>query len=200
MKNILFLFPVLFVFLFCASCKKDQPPNVLPPDTLPPITQTGANTFGCKINGQVWVPYYPCEDTWWNGAVELSYNIHPVYSTGMFPLRFALLAGKEEDPFSGFLNLSPAYLTGPATSDGSYIYGTGNVADSMEINFAIDAGNYWNSYGNPNDIFQITKLDTVNNIISGIFSFTLYSSPSDSIIVTDGRFDLRIGQYSHCNN
>lgn len=189
MKNIYF-FSVVFVFLFCTSCKKTSPSNVLPP-----ITQTGANTFGCKINGQVWVPYDPCMVTWWAGTAELAYNIYPAYST---QLRFSLEAAKSENPYSGIFNIEPAFLRSDTT--GSYIYGTGNVADSMAMTFLTDAGDYTAYYGNPNDIFQITKLDTVNKIISGIFSFTLYKSFSDSLVVTDGRFDLQIGQYSHCSN
>ena len=194
MKNIFLLFAISFVFLFCASCKKDQPP---PPNILPPITQTGANTFGCKINGQVWVPYYQC-DSYCLGCVELAYNILPVYSTSIFPLRFSLKAGKSGNPFSGFLDFSPAPLRG--VTNVSYIYALGNVADSMAIDFSTDAGYFRSLSGDPNKIFQITKLDTVNKIISGIFSFTLYSSFSDSIVITDGRFDLQIEQYSRCTN
>ena len=33
-----------------ASCKKEHE------DTLPPATQTGAGTFGCKINGKIFIP------------------------------------------------------------------------------------------------------------------------------------------------
>ncbi|HUZ58957.1 MAG TPA: hypothetical protein VMU83_09260, partial [Hanamia sp.] len=47
--------PLHLFFFFALAAKKNLPPNVLPP-----ITQTGANTFGCKINGVVWVPYFQC--------------------------------------------------------------------------------------------------------------------------------------------
>lgn len=198
MKNIYFLFSVVFVFLFCASCKKNHPPKVSPPDTLPPITQIGANTFGCKINGQVWVPYYPCEVTWWSGTAELAYNIYPAYSTSMFQLRFSLEAAKSENPYSGIFSIEPAFLRSDTT--GSYVYGIGNVADSMEIRFITNSGDWIPSYFAKNYIFQITRLDTINKIISGIFSFTLYKSFSDSLVITDGRFDLQIGQYSRCSN
>ena len=176
------------------ACKKSVPSN-----NLPPITQTGANTFGCKINGQVWVPYWRCIDLSM-GAVELEYNIYSVYSTGVFPFRFNLGAGKSGDPFQGIFHISPAFLRGFTTSDGSYIYGTGNVADSMEIHFFNNSGDWTPKHFDSNNIFQITKLDTVNKIVSGIFSFSLYNSPTDSIAITDGRFDLQIRQYSHCTN
>jgi len=40
-----------------ATCKKKDPPigtNAIA--QLPPITTTGANTFGCLVNGEVWLP------------------------------------------------------------------------------------------------------------------------------------------------
>ena len=44
------LFACLFSLLLSASrCKKDR-------FELPPETTTGANTFGCKVNGKVFVP------------------------------------------------------------------------------------------------------------------------------------------------
>ena len=38
----------------CTSCKKDAPQDEL--SKLPPATQTGANTFGCLVNGKAFVP------------------------------------------------------------------------------------------------------------------------------------------------
>jgi len=52
MKNILLL--TISFFLLSSSCKKNKPTN--PVDQLPPETQTGANTFGCLINGEVFKP------------------------------------------------------------------------------------------------------------------------------------------------
>ena len=37
------------IFLLISSCKKHED------NELPPATQSGANTFGCKINGVNWV-------------------------------------------------------------------------------------------------------------------------------------------------
>ena len=41
---------LLAISCFFASCKKERA------DTLPPATQTGTGTFGCKINGRVYIP------------------------------------------------------------------------------------------------------------------------------------------------
>ena len=43
------LFIVLGVIFFAAACKKDV-------SALPPATQTGADTFGAKVDGELWVP------------------------------------------------------------------------------------------------------------------------------------------------
>ncbi len=42
---------IALTFLNCSS--SDDP---ISQDQLPPITQTGANTFGCVINGEVLIP------------------------------------------------------------------------------------------------------------------------------------------------
>ena len=46
MKNCLPFLLVLFLF---TACKKEI-------TELPPATQTGANTFGAKVNGEFWIP------------------------------------------------------------------------------------------------------------------------------------------------
>ena len=46
---------VLFLVIFTTSCSKDKTCED-PIDCLPPITQTGANTAGCLVNGQALVP------------------------------------------------------------------------------------------------------------------------------------------------
>ena len=54
MKNILFTFLTISFLISCS--KKDDPIPPEPLSKLPPETQTGANTFGCAINNQVFYP------------------------------------------------------------------------------------------------------------------------------------------------
>ena len=42
---------LLAALLLTAACKKDK---VAPVDQLPPATTTGADTWGCLVNGEVW--------------------------------------------------------------------------------------------------------------------------------------------------
>jgi len=46
---------IILSTILAVSCQQEE---IAPPE-LPPITQEGANTFGCLINGEVWLPYTP---------------------------------------------------------------------------------------------------------------------------------------------
>ena len=48
----------LVLVLSAAKCQKDNDPPE-EEDKLPPATQTGENTFGCKIDGEVWEARLP---------------------------------------------------------------------------------------------------------------------------------------------
>jgi hypothetical protein len=52
MRNFLLFFSLTLLLGACELFPEAEPENVLPP-----ITQEGANTFGCKVNGEVWLPY-----------------------------------------------------------------------------------------------------------------------------------------------
>ena len=48
---------ILFSFLL-VSCSKDNPfETPTTPDQLPPATTVGANTVGCLVNGEVFLPH-----------------------------------------------------------------------------------------------------------------------------------------------
>ena len=196
--SLIFLIYTTLAFEGC-NCKKSVP---TPISTLPPITHVGANTFGCKINGQVWVPYYPCVNV--VNVTELQYNITPIYNYSVLPLFLSLETGKFAP------SESSEFLFQQNGSLSDHIYSLGNIYDSLSINYLGKPGNiYYNYSAQAGDTssryFQITKLDTVNKIISGVFAFTLYNGPprsfgTDSIVVTDGRFDIKIGHYIKCSN
>ncbi len=52
MKQLLLI--IASFVLLSSSCRKPKPVN--PVDQLPPETQAGANTFGCLIDGKVFIP------------------------------------------------------------------------------------------------------------------------------------------------
>jgi hypothetical protein len=192
------LFAVCF-FLF--ACKKHTPEL-----QLPPITETGANTFACKVNGKVWLPYWPCNQTTF-GSTELRFWVMPVSNNSALPIQFALQAENiNEFDGSGF--------TIAFRQAGIFIYSSGNVADSLAISFRAAKTNNnlgfaeYRKYLNlGTNVFQVTRLDTVNKIFAGTFNLMLYSfygtnNVKDSVSITDGRFDLKMGiQYEKpCSN
>jgi hypothetical protein len=184
----------IFYFLLCIfsllsilfyTCKKSgSEPE------LPPVTQTGANTFGCRVNGNIWVPYWPI-DQWTPGAAVLIHRIISLDSGSVAPLFITILAGNVTDGQSFF-------HIGQAGKD--HIYGPGNIYDSLLIQYFLGSpgGEYFNLFYPTGDTgthyFQITKFDTVKRIISGVFAFTLYSDANDSVVVTEGRFDFMMGE------
>jgi hypothetical protein len=66
MKKLFIL--ILLLSSFLTACSNDE-------EGLPSITAHGANTFGCKVNGQVWVA---------NGTDE--WNPHPPLTRGLILL------------------------------------------------------------------------------------------------------------------
>src|SRR5580698_6146958 len=61
MKKILHsIIPLSLVFIFCVgSCKRQ---SNSPTNQLPPLTTKGLNTFGCLVNGKIFVPQRPVGD------------------------------------------------------------------------------------------------------------------------------------------
>lgn len=53
MKNYVFLF---FTLLLLCCCNNDDDGSTDPVDQLPPATQIGANTFGCFLDGEPFIP------------------------------------------------------------------------------------------------------------------------------------------------
>ncbi len=198
MKIRLRIIPLIgIIYIVCGiACKKSSPPPALPP-----VTEEGKNTFGCKINGQVWVPYLHCS-AFTGSETELGYIIKPVNTYSTLPISIWLQAGNYANGKTVF-----SFQQNYSLSD--HIYGPGNIIDSLIINFSSGLSSIYSNFQiyppqNTTRYLQISKLDTINNIVSGTFAFTLYSITGvannlDSVVITDGRFDLQIGSYSRCS-
>lgn len=166
-----------FLILTIPQCKK----KVHKPE-LPPETTIGAMTFGCKINGKVFVPR--------DGSGKpglyvqyVNYNIGPGAIGGW-------------------------YLNIPATDWKSRpIKGVSITTDSLLVHeggiyeFKMSKGNAQAEYymqieyhkmDSDNGELHITKFDKQKRILSGTFFFTGTNiSTGEKVSVTDGRFDIR---------
>lgn len=173
-KTIIACLAVLLFF----SCKKDV-------KELPAPTQTGANTFGLKLNGTMWVPQgfagIPDDNllkarllgdvliitaqNFSSSPTETQFDIHIKGITG--PGTFAL-------------NTNTGYPNDLTT----YAYHVKRRLTPLEewITSAAQTGSV-----------TVSKLDTAAHIVSGTFQFNAenMTDASKTISVTEGRFDLK---------
>lgn len=169
----------LLIFCFC-SCNKNKLQNLS--DQLPPATQTGANTFGCLVNGQVYIPKgfsgtgTPNPRTtfeFFNGNNIFSINTYQYQNTN--PVGFLSIT---------FLN--------PVINLGIYDY-------PQKMNFSVGWSKVINSCFTPafDTTVQkwgtavITRFDNTNKVVSGNFNFKFKTTDCDTVFVTDGRFDFK---------
>jgi hypothetical protein len=181
LNRFLICITALYVFNY-SNCKKD---NTSEPQ-LPPETTTGAMTFGCKINGKVFVP----RDGRGKGGLEPEY----VY----------LGSG----PGGGwFLNIPATNWVGSPTEafnigTDSLLVTEGNTYEfKLNSNFQTIKGTAYASYKNGSDAYPklnsetgslfIKKFDLTNRILSGTFFFTGTNTNGVKLSVTEGRFDIR---------
>jgi len=177
MKYILiFLYSAL---LSAASCKKN---NTQAEDQLPPITQTGARTFGCLVNGKVFIPK--------GGDGSGRSNFKAVYE--LFNGRpYLQLEAKY------FINGSPK---GDIILFIDSLFTTGTypiVTNKRMVNFG------WEVYSPTCGVsitdsttfktgaINLTKVDVPNGIFSGTFNCKIKPANCDTIYITDGRFDYK---------
>ena len=178
MKNLIL---ILITTLSLSCCSKDD--NKTPLEQLPAATQTGANTAGCLVNGQVLIPRGQKIQ---NGAVLSSFyqKLNGKYYFGL---------GIDDNSSQGVpgitigssniqLEINKVYILNDDLNDDAKVYATGSY-----INFGL--GDF-KTKGNYTGELKITHLDTTNLIISGTFWFDAVNANGDIVKVTDGRFDL----------
>ena len=173
--------PLLLICFCLAQCKKTSSAQE---DQLPPATQTGANTFGCKINGKVYIP------KGYNGTGTP--NPHLSFDIGLNSLPYLQIDAKQLNSANNaegqvliiFANISRI---------GRYEYPT-------DFNFSTGWPKYLNNCGIitfdttiiKSGWGDIIKYDITNRIISGTFNFKFKTLSCDTVFVTDGRFDYKL--------
>lgn len=163
---------VAFIFMSCNN-DDDKPSN--PIAQLPPATQTGAQTFGCLIDGKTFVP-----PKFGSNAPSAFYQM----INGSFTL--GISAGK-----------------GGGTELQNVIFGGVDIASLNENSYLLksqQSGNFFALYNlntttksTTDEIpgtLKITRFDNTNFIISGTFEFSVIDNNGKQINITDGRFDL----------
>ncbi len=153
MKTILiFLFAACSIF---ASCKKDKTQE----DSLPPATQTGANTFGCYINGKLYVP---------KGFEQNNPNfdviVDPTFQNGNFGI----------STFNTQLKIKVNFASNDIKSTGIFYINDISKPVLVDVLNDINSCYFHPSYScivsgicKVNGFLEITKYDLANSIFSG---------------------------------
>ena len=182
----LLLYLCLATLTQCSKCKKDDPqPGPEAAVALPPETQTGAGTFGCLVNGQIFVCLYPTlrKGDW------------------MSPTRFSLGTGinlnGQRDAQSVTLisiingqlqNNQTFLLVSAATPFPIFTPGINQfVSSASGDKRCYYSGNYIKT-----GQVELVKFDPFARIAAGRFAFKLYEPGGcDTLRITQGRFDVK---------
>jgi len=165
LKTVLF---TLLLATFAACNKDDDEPQ------LPPATQTGQNTFGCLVNGEVWVA---------KGKFPIN-SISPFYNGDAFSLQANRVIPSENIDESIGIN-----VTQGLNSIGTYILNDSNDGHAL-YNDIKDSCPLETDASNTGEL-TITHLDTDKRIIAGRFAFCITDPTCGTVNITNGRFDIR---------
>jgi len=178
MKNAFLGFLLISIGLLSSQCKPKEPnPN----DQLPPITQTGANTFGCKVNGKVWIPA--------GKPSTFQSNLFVLYDEG-YGGNLDIRTYRGDGNNGDYLSLNGFDIYGESTF---MINNTNPELLRQKISFinSICSYNYDETFYR-NGYITISKLDRQKGIISGTFECTMKKEGCDTLKITEGRFDLKM--------
>jgi hypothetical protein len=183
MKNPSLILIIIFISLLHPGCVKDPPPPS--PEVLPPITQTGANTFGCLMNGSVWIP------TWHDN------NSSPPVTTSIDNSNnFNLIATRliKDNKQTTLAKSSISWHINNVKDTGTCFADPGNPWAAEWIDYMRCCYDYHPVCDHEKSWIHVSRLDLTQKIISGTFQLTFINNmkPFDTIKITEGRFDWRL--------
>jgi hypothetical protein len=175
--NIFILIIILTVstILTSSSCKKTNTTDT--EEQLPPETQTGAFTFGCKVDGKIYTAkgkdgLLASQFVWGGG----------VYSDSSIKIG----ASNSKQNFSFFLSVKYNGNLGMLYTS-TYPY-YGNFQDNSNGTIPGNSNTY------TTDSFQIGKVNLKyviqGNVVSGTFEMDAKNTNGKIIRITEGRFDI----------
>ena len=183
MKNLLFIL-IAFLIVGCRDNSDDNSPK------LPPETQTGANTFGCLVNGRL---FYPRDGTF----DIMGANKAVVYS-GNNKFDEILVANFKDGKPLNYMYFHIHDL--PTKGVGEYVWKESNFNKGIDglmqnylyvraFDYTTNTWKWYTSYENSGKTV-ITKYGG-QPIVSGTFSGKLRTSDGkETIEITNGRFDI----------
>ena len=177
MKNIL---PIIALVVTLASCKKEV-------EELPEATQTGAKTFGLKIDGKLWVP---------QSFIGINTPTLEANYSGMGDLHIKAMNFASQPTETEF-QIYIKNATGPGVyqlNQTTDIYPNASASYAYHVVRKLYPVNEWITEPQHTGSVTITRLDLASRIVSGTFEFSAGSmdNSTSAITVTDGRFDVKL--------
>jgi hypothetical protein len=158
----LVLLPLLF-----SSCEKE--------DVLPPITAVGKNTFGCLVDGAIWIPK--------GRALQGAFLIEMQHPKDTMVINIYADDSKTNSGMTISIHDTPTFEIGKSYSlqnEKFYVVYNQRKNDRVCYYEKVIDGN-----------IKLLKFEPDSRVIAGTFEFTVYSQDcSDTVKVTEGRFDI----------
>ena len=177
MKKLIFL---LIAIMLITSCDKDGQ-IFASKDKLPPVTQTGANTVGCLVNGKVFLPHAE--------GINPEVNCFYQFVDGEFYFTMGFTDLRNGGSKSVIIQTRKTNLESGQT----YLLNKNQVENA---DYSGGCGVYWlnsNNISYTNTIktgeLKITRVDLSHSIISGTFWFDAVNSAGEKVEIREGRFD-----------
>lgn len=180
------LISLFFIGLTASECKKHKPPSN-PFDQLPPATQTGANTFGCLVNGKVWIP-----NGYFSPYPNYRVIVDPNFSDGNVDIRLYRIANGIREDISIASDSIKTVGIYKINDNGRTQHRFQKSSEDLSVQYCeIFYGGIFHRQG----YLNITKFDLNNGIISGEFeiqAININCGYGDTIKITKGRFDKKL--------
>jgi len=160
---------IVWVLVIANSCKPKG-------EALPAPTTEGLNTFGCKINGKVWLANGIRND---QGPAAKAIEVE-----------FKKLS---DSTFYLFIHTNANTKDRVQLSMPKGVLGTNILTYRQDQPFAIYYDNKFRLFTSNSGKIVITRLDTINRIVSGTFEFDgEYVVTKEIVRITEGRFDINM--------
>lgn len=163
------------------QCEKEYPPGTPEINKLPPITQTGANKFGCLVDGKAFTP----KGGWGSDGLQVYYQyVDNAYHFNIGADRNEINAPLRDINIRAHgieLEVKTYELTEPdlPLSFGAFytLYPDYAEIDEYKTNSIVKGE------------ITISRFDLANQIVSGTFWFDAINKDGKLIQVREGRFD-----------
>ncbi len=165
---------IILMLIICHGCEDDPIP-----ESLPENSENGANTFGCLINEEIYIPdirrMVCCEGQ----AVPMIVQFNEI-PNGVFDVSTIRVV----DDNDNVNDAEVSFLIDSIDLEGEYKINWGTVKFE-NVYYRVDS--------TMKSLVTFLKIDIEDKIISGTFEFSAYDwdNPSDTVEITDGRFDLK---------